>query len=199
MHSDKTIHDGPMTGLIPYWIGRFWMWLFGWDVVGQVPPGEKFVVIGSPHTSNWDFPFALTALYVFRLKLSWMGKHTLFRKPFGFIFRWLGGIAIDRRDRHDVVKQMAKQFENSRKLAICIAPAGTRSKRDHWKSGFYWIAYTAQVPIICGYLDYEQKKACLGLSFVPTGAVKDDMDRIREFYEGIHGKHPELETEIRLK
>ena len=74
MLSSKITHDGPVTGLIPYWIGRLWMWFFGWDVVGQVPAGGKFVLIGAPHTSNWDFPFGLAALYIYRLKVSWMGK-----------------------------------------------------------------------------------------------------------------------------
>ena len=198
MLSPRVTHTGPVSGTILYWIGRFWMWLFGWDVAGQIPPGGKFVLIGAPHTSNWDFPFALAALYVFRLKISWLGKHTLFRKPFGSVMRWLGGIPIHRESQQGVVDQIVKQFGTSQQLVVVLAPSGTRKKRDHWKSGFYWIAHSAQVPILCGYLDYQQKKACLGLSFLPTGDVKKDMDRIRDFYEGIQGKHAELATRIRL-
>lgn len=127
-----------------------------------------------------------------------MGKDTLFKKPFGKIMRWLGGIPIDRSSEHGVVGQIVKQFNESRKLVVTIAPSGTRKKRDYWKSGFYWIAYTAKVPILCGYLDYSRKKACLGLSFLPTGDIKKDMDRIREFFVGIRGKNPELTTRIRL-
>jgi 1-acyl-sn-glycerol-3-phosphate acyltransferase len=184
--------------MIPYWIGRFWMWVFGWDVVGQVPPGGKFVLIGAPHTSNWDFPFALAALYVFRLKISWLGKHTLFKKPLETVMRWLGGIPIHRESQHGVVDQIVEQFRTSQQLVVVLAPSGTRKKEDHWKSGFYWIANSAQVPILCGYLDYHRKKACLGLSFLPTGDVKKDMDRIRDFYEGVQGKQAELATRIRL-
>jgi len=198
MRSCKVTHSGPVSGMILYWIGRFWMWLFGWDVVGQVPHGGKFVLIGAPHTSNWDFPFALAALYVFRLKISWLGKHTLFKKPFGRVMRWLGGIPIHRKSQHGLVDQIVKQFRASQQLVIVLAPSGTRKKRDHWKSGFYWIAHSAQVPILCGYLDYYRKKACLGLSFLPTGDVKKDMDRIRDFYEGVQGKHAELATRISL-
>ena len=199
MQSSEITHDGPVTGLIPYWIGRLWMWFSGWDVVGQVPAGRKFVLIGAPHTSNWDFPFGLTAVYLFRLKVSWMGKDSLFRKPFGGVMRWLGGVAIHRDSPHGVVDQVAKQFRDSRKLVVLIAPSGTRKKRDYWKSGFYWIAYAAQIPILCGYLDYSRKEACLGLSFVPTGEIKNDMERIREFYKGRQGKYPALTTRVRLR
>jgi 1-acyl-sn-glycerol-3-phosphate acyltransferase len=198
MYDYKITHNGPISGFIPYCIGRIWMWIFGWNVIGQVPHGGKFVLIGAPHTSNWDFPFTLATLYIFRLKISWMGKDTLFKKPFGKIMRWLGGIPIDRSSEHGVVDQIVKQFNESRKLVVTIAPSGTRKKRDYWKSGFYWIAYTAQVPILCGYLDYSRKTACLGISFVPTGDIKKDMDRIREFFVGIRGKNPELTTRIRL-
>jgi 1-acyl-sn-glycerol-3-phosphate acyltransferase len=198
MLSYRITHNGPISGFIKYWIGRVWMGVFGWDVVGQVPPGGKFVVVGAPHTSGWDFPFTLAAVYIFRLRISWMGKDTLFKKPFGGIMRWLGGIPINRDSEHGVVDQIAKQFRESEKLVVAIGPSGTRKKKDYWKSGFYWIAHTAQVPILCGYLDYGQKKACLGLSFVPTGDIKEDMDRIREFYQDIQGKYPELTTRIRL-
>jgi 1-acyl-sn-glycerol-3-phosphate acyltransferase len=199
MFSSKITHNGPTSGFIPYWIGRLWMWFFCWDVVGQVPVVEKFVLIAAPHTSNWDFFFGLFALYIYRLKVSWVGKDTLFQKPFGGVMRRLGGIAINRDCRHGVVDQIAKQLRESHKLAIAITPSGTRQRRNYWKSGFYWIAHKAQVPILCGYLDYNHRKACLGLCFVPTGNVKEDMDRIRDFYNGIQGKYPEITTRIKLR
>jgi 1-acyl-sn-glycerol-3-phosphate acyltransferase len=127
-----------------------------------------------------------------------MGKHTAFRKPFGGLLRRLGGIAINRTAAHGVVEQIAQQFRQAAKLVVVVAPSGTRSKRDYWKSGFYWIAHTAQVPILCTYLDYSRKRAGIGLSFVPTGDISRDMDRIREFYKGMRGKKPELATTIRL-
>ena len=137
MLSSKITHSGPTSGFIPYWIGRLWMWLFGWDVVGQVPVGEKFVLIAAPHTSNWDFPFGLATIYIYRLKVSWIGKDTLFKKPFGGVMRWLGGIAINRDSPHGVVDQIAKQLRESRKLIIALTPSGTRKRKDYWKSGFY--------------------------------------------------------------
>ena len=111
----------------------------------------------------------------------------------------LGGIAIDRSSPQGVVEQIVQRFNESEKLVVLITPSATRKKKDHWKSGFYWIAHAAQVPILCGYPDFSRKEACIGLSFVPTGDIKNDMERIREFYEGRQGKYPELTTTIRLK
>jgi 1-acyl-sn-glycerol-3-phosphate acyltransferase len=199
MQSKRITHDGPSTGLLVYWIGRFWMWLTGWKVVGRIPPGEKFVFVGAPHTSNWDLPFTLASFYVLRLKISWMGKDKIFKKPFGGIMRWLGGIPINRASKHGVVDQIAKQFKESKKLVIVVPPSGTRKKRDYWKSGFYWIAFNAKVPILCAYLDYPHKEAGLGLSFIPTGNLKKDMDRIREYYKDKRGKFPDMESTIRLR
>lgn len=198
MIGSRVTHEGPVSGVVAYWLGRAWMGLFGWDVVGAVPPGGKFVLVGAPHTSNWDFPFTLAAAQVFRLKISWMAKDSAFWGPFGVVMRWLGGIAIDRSSRRGVVEQMAMRFKAAEKLVVAVAPCGTRSRRDYWKSGFYWIAHSAGVPILCAYLDYARKEACLGLSFVPTGDVVRDMDRIREFYEGVQGKKRELASRIRL-
>jgi len=175
------------------------MWIVGWKVTGQIPSDKKFVLIGEPHTSNWDFLLMFGAAYSLRLNVSWLGKDSIFKKPFGTIMRWFGGMPIDRRANHDLVKKTAKLFEESGRLALVIGPSGTRSKRDYWKSGFYWIAHTANVPVLCGYLDFENKIVHVGVSFTPSGDVKKDMDIIRNFYKNIHGKYPELETNIRLK
>jgi 1-acyl-sn-glycerol-3-phosphate acyltransferase len=90
MPNYRITHNGPISGLITYWIGRIWMRVFGWDVLGQVPVGGKFVFVGAPHARNWDFPFMLAAVYIFRLRISWLGQDALFRKPFGRVMRWLG-------------------------------------------------------------------------------------------------------------
>jgi 1-acyl-sn-glycerol-3-phosphate acyltransferase len=185
--------------VIGYWIGWLWMRLFGWDVVGQIPPGGKFVLVGAPHTSNWDFPFTMAAVRVLRVKISWMGKHTIFKGPVGAVMRWLGGIPINRESAHGVVDQIVDRFAKAEKLVVAVAASGTRRRMDYWKSGFYWIALNAQVPILCGFLDYGRKQAGVGLSFLPTGDVKKDMDRIRGFYEGIKGKKPELQTNVRFR
>jgi len=195
----RITHDGPTTGIIPYFIGKFGLWISGWKFEGKVPPGKKFVLIAAPHTSNWDFPLLIAATFSLRLKISWFGKDSLFKRPFGWLMRGLGGITVDRSAPQGLVDQMADQFGRNDKLIVVVPPAGTRAKRDYWKSGFYWIAQKAQVPILCGYLDYERKVAGLNLSFVPTGNVKADMERLREFYTGIIGKFPEKTSTVRLK
>jgi len=199
MISSKLTHDGPVSGIIFYWIGRLWMKFFGWDVTGSLPPGGKYVLIAAPHTSNWDLAFTIAAGFVFRIRISWLGKDAIFNKPFGTIMRWLGGIPIDRSHSQGQTEQIADLFRNSEKLVVAVPPSGTRKKVGHWKSGFYWIAHSAQVPILCGYLDYSTKTACLGYSFTPGDDIKSDMDKIREFYKDIKGKYQEKVSAIRLK
>jgi 1-acyl-sn-glycerol-3-phosphate acyltransferase len=197
--SPKKEYDYPRSGLIKYLLGRIWMFVFGWKVEGEVPKGSKFIIIGAPHTSNWDLPYGLALLHILRLKFSWIGKDSLFKGPFGLFMKALGGIPIKRSSPQGVVKQIVTQFKTQDKFALVIAPSGTRKKRDCWKSGFYWIANTAQVPIVCGYADYHKKVAGLGLSFMPSGDIKKDMDKVRSFYQDIRGKHPDRESVIQLK
>jgi len=192
-------HKQPTPGLLPAWVGKLWMRIFGWSVAGEVPDGKKFVFIAAPHTSNWDFTFMLAVAAIFRIRVSWMGKDSLFKKPFGGVMRWLGGIPIDRSQKHGVVSQMIELFANSTELSLLIPPSATRSKKEHWKSGFYRIADGAQVPLVCTYLDFSRKEAGVGLSFIPTGNVTVDMDRIRDFYKDIQAKYPEKKSRIRLR
>jgi 1-acyl-sn-glycerol-3-phosphate acyltransferase len=191
--------DRPPNGKLGYWLSRAWMRIFGWSVENCLPPGRKFVLIGAPHTSNWDFIFMLAAANIMRVRVSWMGKHTLFNPPFGALFRRLGGIPINRQAPHGAVSQMTERFEQADELLLAVAPSGTRKKVDHWKSGFYRIAMRAQVPIACGYLDYAGRRAGIGLVFTPSGDMKADMDRIRAFYQDKHGRYPQLESTIRLQ
>ncbi len=199
MRSSAVTHPGPTSGRLAYWIGRAWMAVFGWDVEEPGPQVPKGIIIAAPHTSNWDLPHMLGAAFVYRVDVRWLGKHTLFEGPFGWFFRWLGGIPVDRTAPRGMVGQAAERLTDADKLYIAVPPSGTRERRDHWKSGFYWIAHTAQVPVICGYLDYGRRRACLGYTFVPTGDVKSDMDKVRAFYAGVRGKFPELQSDIRLK
>jgi 1-acyl-sn-glycerol-3-phosphate acyltransferase len=133
------------------------------------------------------------------LKINWKGKSTLFTPPLGYIMRALGGIAVDRGKNTNVVDKLAIRFSNGKKLALVVSAPGTRRQAQFWKSGFYWIAHKAQVPVVCGYLDYRKKVAGMGLSFVPTGNVTTDMDRIREFYRDIAGRYPDQVTPPLLK
>lgn len=182
-----------------YCAGRLWLGLFGWKAVGDVRRHRKYVVVAAPHTSNWDFPFMLAAAYVLGVRASWVGKHTLFGAPWGWFFRGLGGIPVDRREPQSLVAQLAERFAADDELVLALAPEGTRGKVSHWKSGFYHIAAEAGVPIALGFLDYRRKRCGLGPYVTPTGDLHADMERLRAFYRDIRGKHPQLETEPRLR
>lgn len=199
MRSSRITHDCQSTGLISYWIGRLVLTLMGWKVEGEIPRGNKFLLIGAPHTSNWDFPVGIAATYLLRLRVHWVGKHTLFRRPYGGLMRWLGGIPVDRGHPSGVAAQLARQLQAADRMVLAITPDGTRSRRKYWKSGFYRIALAAGVPLLCGSLDYASKTARIGLCFVPTGDIAADMARIRAFYADVAGAHPENHTPIRLR
>lgn len=175
------------------------MWLFGWKVVGRKPPHDRYVLVAAPHTSNWDFVFTLGAAWSWDVKLYWMGKHTLFRWPFRGFMRWAGGIPVDRRSSHHMVEQMVEAFEQTPDLVVCIPPQGSRSYRDYWKSGFYYIALGAKVPLVLGVLDYEKKEAEFGSVLWPSGNLKADMEQIRAFYQGRAAKYPSEFGPVRLK
>ncbi len=185
--------------LLSYWIGRLWLWFFGWKVEGEAATYRKFVLIAAPHTSGWDLPFMLATAYVMRVHISWFGKHTLFAPPFGWFMRRLGGIPVDRRSPHSLVMQMAQKFRSSDDLILAVAPESTRRKVEVWKSGFYHIATASEVPIGLGYLDYSRKLGGLGMFVVPSGNVIEDMNKVRAFYRNVRGKYPELESDPRLR
>lgn len=175
------------------------MRLAGWTIEGERPPFPKFVAIGGPHTSNWDFVFFLAVTHVLDIKARFIGKHTLFRGPLGALMRRWGGIPV-RRDRpQDLVAQTVAAIDSSDEAALVIAPEGTRSAAPFWKSGFYRIALAADIPIVLAYLDYPNKRAGVGPAFHPTGDVRRDMDRIRAFYADKTGRKPELQGPVRLR
>lgn len=165
--------------------------LLGWRTRGMELPQQRFVLIAAPHTSNWDFPLMLLVVLKLRLRVYWMGKHTLFPRGLGWFMRWLGGIPVDRSAAHNVVEQTVRQYQEHDELVILNTPEGTRKKVERWKTGFYHIAHLAQVPILLGYLDTKSKEAGLADSFTPTGDLDRDMAEIRTFYAGKRGINPE--------
>jgi 1-acyl-sn-glycerol-3-phosphate acyltransferase len=172
--------------------------LGGWRAEGGPPAVAKYVVIAAPHTSNWDFIWVLAFAGYYGMRIRWIGKHTLFRWPYGWIMRRLGGISVERDRRQSLVKQMADKFADLDALALVVPVEGTRGHVSHWKSGFYHIARTAGVPIAMSYLDYSRKRGGFGPLLVPTGDVPRDMDKLRAFYADKLGKYPHLTSPIRL-
>ena len=191
----QTVTRGPnhqsLKARMKYWLGRFYLWLRGWKILGQKPPYKKYLILAAPHTSSWDVPLMLAMSYIYGVRLNWIGKHTLFRWPLGILMRWLGGIPVDRRSRHNAVQQMVDEFARRDEMALAITPEGTRARADHWKSGFYHMAHAAQVPIVLGLLDFKRREGGLFEAVHTTGDVKADMDKIRAFYQGASGKFPE--------
>ncbi len=179
--------------------GKAILKIFGWKRAGEKPPIDKYVMLCVPHTSNWDFPFFLAAIWSFEESLNWLGKHTLFQGPLGWFYPLVGGVAVDRSAPGGLVAQITEQFNNREHLHVAIPPSGTRSYRDHWKSGFYRIALAANVPVVCAFLDFKTKTTGFGPVIHLTGDEKADMDKIRAFYDGMQGKFPEKTSLVRLK
>jgi len=180
----------PHTTSLLQLIARLILRLFGWRTEVTLPETKKYVLIGAHHTSNWDFIIILMLMGAEKLPIRWLGKDALFRGPMGLLMRALGGIPVNRRGRTNLVNQIATIFDGRDELIIGIAPEGTRSKVSYWKSGFYYIACEANVPVVMGYIDYPRKVCGLGPSFVPSGDIQSDFVQIREFYSGITGKFP---------
>jgi 1-acyl-sn-glycerol-3-phosphate acyltransferase len=185
-----------------YMLSQLSMWiltLLGWEVHADYPGVNKYVVIAAPHTSNWDFPLGILAAKAVNLKIYWMGKHALFRWPWGWFFRAVGGTPVDREQSLNLSQQMAELFARSEHLVLALAPEGTRAKKDHWKTGFYYIARAANVPIVMGYLDFGQKQVGIGGTFYPGDDIEEDFKHIRQFYKNRQGKIPENESLIKIR
>jgi 1-acyl-sn-glycerol-3-phosphate acyltransferase len=180
-------------------IGQGFLRATGWKPEGAPPERRRFVLIAAPHTSNWDLAYLLALGEAYDLRISFMMKHTIFRGPFGPLFKSLGGIPIYRHKRGDLVKQMVEAFGERDEFVLVVPSEGTRSRVDYWKSGFYHIAREANVPIVLGYLDYARRRGGFGPALEPSGNVREDMDVIRDFYADKNGLHPELFAEPRMR
>ena len=160
----------------------------GWRFVGDLPDLDKMIIIGAPHTSNWDFVVYLAAIRHWRMSPRFVGKHTLFRWPFGFFFRRFGGIPIDRSRPGGMVGQVTEQFEREKEMILVVAPEGTRKAAHYWKSGFARIAAEAAVPIVPARIHFPNKEVVLGPPIDFDGDERHLMDRLRAFYEASEGK-----------
>ncbi len=187
----RTIFTTPVVNSLLRGFSLAFLRLTGWTVEGALPPqAAKSVFIAAPHTSNWDLPYTLMVAFALRLNPYWMGKHTIFKAPFGPVMRWLGGIAVNRDQANNLVAVSAQAIrEADGPLQLIVPPEGTRAKTRYWKTGFYYIAQTAGVPIVMAYMDYSTKRSGLGPLFQPTGDVEADMAAIKAFYAPFKGKN----------
>ena len=187
----RTIYETPILNTTLQWLADKGLHMFGWRMEGSKPDLDKFVLIAAPHTSNWDVLVMLAAAFTFRAELFWIGKDSLFRGPFKALLRWMGGIPINRSGSQNLVAKTAALFDQHEKLILAVAPEGTRKKTRYWKTGFYYIAHTAGVPIVMGFIDFQRKVAGLGPTFIPTGDIEADMQKLQAFYANIAGKNQE--------
>ncbi|OGO33955.1 MAG: hypothetical protein A2W35_03805 [Chloroflexi bacterium RBG_16_57_11] len=170
--------------------------LVGWEAIGTFPDLSKFVLVGAPHTSNWDFPLTMLLMFAKGLRFNWIGKASLFRWPFGGLFHRLGGIPVKRDSSQNFVQQIVATFEHSTHMIIAIAPEGTRSLVTRWKTGFYYMAVGAKVPLVLGFVDYKRRQVGVGPVVYPSADIEETFAQLRLFYADKKGRYPHKQGEI---
>jgi len=171
---------------------RLLMRLSGWKFAGEpFPDVAKCVLIVAPHTSNWDFPVGVMAMYSLGLRGTYLAKDSLFRGPLAPLMRFLGGFPVDRSAKSDVVTQTAQLIARSERITVVLAPEGTRKLTRRWRSGFYWIAQQAGIPILPVTFDFGTKRIRLFPLFHPTGDQDGDIAKIRALYHPSMARFPE--------
>lgn len=185
----KLIYDSRIFQPLFTGLGKFYLWCARWQIVGEVPKHKKFVAIAAPHTSNWDFPTFMAVVGALRLRVRFVGKHTLFEGVLGKLFYWLGGMPVNRdaSEAGDIIGAVVEMFESHDELILGIAPEGTRSSTTRWKTGFYRIAQQANVPIELLFLDASTRKLGFLGSFYVSGDQEKDIAEIQEKYSKFQG------------
>ena len=169
-------------------VGSGVLGLLGWRTDGEVPNLPKFVIAVAPHTSNWDFVVGAAAMFALDLRLTFIGKHTLFRGPFAAALRWMGGIPVDRSSPHGVVAESVLAFASTERRILVIAPEGTRSRVGQFRSGFLHIARGARVPVLLVALDYEARCVRFGPAFEPGEDIEEERRKAEAFFAPISGR-----------
>lgn len=176
------------------WLSKFIYYkLLGWKITGflDLHSIKKAVIIAAPHTHWYDFPLGLLLRSVLGVKTHYIGKKSLFRWPFGWFFRILGGTPVERKSNENQVEAIARVFSEKEEFRLALAPEGTRKKVEEWRTGFYYIAKTAKVPIIMFTLDFINKQNHFSEPFYPSDNKEADFNFIKSFYKGVKGKIPE--------
>jgi 1-acyl-sn-glycerol-3-phosphate acyltransferase len=176
-----------MANLIPRLIFN----LTGWKALGKPPALKKYVVIGAPHTSNWDFVYGMCAWKLYGIKPKYLIKKELFRFPLKYLFQASGGLPVDRHGNHSLTDSIVRMFGERDEFVAIIPPEGTRKQVDRWRTGFYYVALNAKVPIVMGSMDYAKKTTFLSDPFYPTGDIQKDFEVIRAFFKDVTPCNPE--------
>lgn len=171
----------------------------GWRVEGELPDVPRMVIVGAPHTSNWDFFLFLAAIHHFDIKVRFLAKHSLFRWPFGFMFRKVGGIPVDRSKAGGIVGQVKAEFDAGEDMILVVAPEGTRKAAGVWKSGFVEIAEGADLPVVLAGVDGAARRLTISEALT-VGEDRDEfMDRVGTFYADKPGIDPSGKGPVRLR
>jgi 1-acyl-sn-glycerol-3-phosphate acyltransferase len=186
----NTIFNTPILSRIFHYLASFIMRLAGWRVDGGLPDLPKYVLIGAPHTSNWDFVLFLGVIFSLQANVRFMGKAELFRNPFGWFCYYCGGVPVDRKKSTGLVDQMVQASRESERFILTIAPEGTRHHVMEWKRGFYHIAKSAEIPIVIAVVDGKHKTVHAGQIFYPTEDIEADMKAIQDVFVGVVGINP---------
>lgn len=173
------------------WIGLILMHLIGWRMRGEFPNVPKGMLVIAPHTSNYDGVVSVAAILALRLQLFFFVKDSAFIWPFGGLMRWFGAVPVDRESSRDMVGFTASKYSSKDALMLAIAPEGTRKSSPAWKTGFYWIAHRAGVPLIMVSFDYGKKEVVILGSFTPTGNIEQDLPLIIGSFKGMVPRHPD--------
>ena len=164
--------------------------LLGWKIIGEPPRHlKKYIIVVAPHTSNWDFFLGLATRSIQRFPANFLGKKELFRSPYGWIFRKLGGYSVDRKSSTHLVDQIVAIAKREEQFIIAIAPEGTRKAVDKWKTGFYHIAQGAEIPMVLVAVDYPDRRLYWSAPINPSGDLEKDAVIIDRFFEGKRGKY----------
>jgi 1-acyl-sn-glycerol-3-phosphate acyltransferase len=173
-------------------IARFFLWLWGFKIYGDPEKTPKKVYVVYPHTSNWDFPLGILIKFGKPIDVNYVGKESLFKWPWGWLFRWLGGIPVDRKKSNNFVDMMVDLYNKYDRLAITIAPEGTRKRVQKFRTGFYYIALKAKVPLILVKFDFGKKVIEFSEPFYTTGVYSEDLKFIINYFKDVKGYNPEL-------
>lgn len=166
--------------------------LLGWKIINDFPQDiKKYVVIAAPHTSWMDFPIAILSRMTLGTMVNFIGKGSLFKGPFGFLFRLLGGTPVDRSQNNNLVDSIVQLFNSKEEFRLGLSPEGTRKKVTKWKTGFYYIAKGANVPIVMATLDFGNKQIKISKAYTLTEDMDTDFKHFHAFFSDVKGKNPE--------
>jgi 1-acyl-sn-glycerol-3-phosphate acyltransferase len=164
----------------------------GWKIENNFPKDiKKYIIIAAPHTSSMDFPIGIFSKFIQGVDIKFIGKHTLFRPPFGFIFRALGGTPVDRRKATNMVQAIIDIFNEKEEFVFALSPEGTRKRTEKWKTGFYHVAKGANVPIVMAAIDFGNKKVIIDKPYYLTDNQKTDFEVFHNFFKDIEAKNPD--------